>query len=264
MLCLSKFNHPELKLCFSELSMSDDICFCFGRGILSFRNCELTIYNVMKNYFFVEKNLATDASDIRKIVVQNIKEHFLKNNKESDILITDKSINDRIKKYYLIRERLKKNKNKNKIYEFQMECRSKVINIGQCECKNKVSCYHSAKQVKVRRRAVYNESVLISVLGDKKDAESENDSVLGDIKEEKSDDFVPKKWPKNSLQLKLSAEIADRYNLSDRAYGAITSGVLADVGLIESNNPSFVVDKNFARRSRLRKRKCEEKELIEN
>lgn len=87
-------------------------CFCFGKGS-AFRKSEITLFDIMKNYFFVEQNVKKDPTEVRKIVVKNIKDHFLKENSETDIVITDKSINDKIKNIYLKRENLKK-KQKNK------------------------------------------------------------------------------------------------------------------------------------------------------
>lgn len=82
------------------------------------------------------------------------------------------------------------------------------------------------------------------------------------MNDECGDDFVPENLKTNSLKLNLSAEIADRYHLSDRAFGAIASGVLADAGFIQSSNTNLIVDKNKARRSRLKKRKYEEDQLV--
>lgn len=96
---------------------------------------------------------------------------------------------------------------------------------------------------------------------------------MDEIKEETQDesckieidsDYVPMNTSSNSLKLELSTEIADRYQLSDRAFGAITSAVLTDVGMVNSSNNDLIVDKNKARRSRLRKSCYEESKMCFN
>lgn len=69
------------------------------------------------------------------------------------------------------------------------------------------------------------------------------------------------KSEQNSLNLTLSSETADRFRLSDRAFGAVASGVLADIRMINDRGTKFVVDKNKVRRARVNKRKVEETNL---
>lgn len=62
----------------------------------------------------------------------------------------------------------------------------------------------------------------------------------------------------NTLKLNISAELADRYRITDRAFAALATGVLVDVGLVDSANTELVISKNKGRRSRAAKRKIEE------
>jgi len=61
----------------------------------------------------------------------------------------------------------------------------------------------------------------------------------------------------NRLPLPSLATVTDRYGVSDRAAAAIASSVLEDVGLIQSNDTSMVVD-----RSKLRRQRCKTRAKI--
>lgn len=65
----------------------------------------------------------------------------------------------------------------------------------------------------------------------------------------------------HKIKLEISAELADRFHISDRAFGAIALGVLADVGLIDSKHTDLIIDRSKASRARKAKRKAEEDKL---
>jgi hypothetical protein len=58
--------------------------------------------------------------------------------------------------------------------------------------------------------------------------------------------------PQNRLRLPSLAIVSDRYGVSDRAAAALASSVLEDVGLIQSQDTSLVVDRSKLRRERNR------------
>ncbi|CAH1110479.1 unnamed protein product [Psylliodes chrysocephalus] len=58
----------------------------------------------------------------------------------------------------------------------------------------------------------------------------------------------------NSLQIPVLARTLNRYGISDRAGAAVASAVLQDIGIINNEDKSSIIDKNKIRRARSRKR----------
>lgn len=87
------------------------------------------------------------------------------------------------------------------------------------------------------------------------ESESESETIQEKNVKEDDADYVPSNLNVQKLHLPTASAIADRYNISDRALAAITSGVLVDVGMIEENNKEFVIDRSKVRRERIALRK---------
>lgn len=123
------------------------------------------------------------------------------------------------------------NGNKKKISTFRSICRGKVFDIGKCECGVKISCNHEHGS---SRKGPQKSSGSLNV-----DSSEESEVEINDLDEES--DYIVRN-SENQIKLNLSAEIADRYQISDRAFGAIASGILTDVGIINVNNQNAVVN----------------------
>lgn len=80
--------------------------------------------------------------------------------------------------------------------------------------------------------------------------------IKDEVKEEQDGVYNLIRAGVSRISLPNSSVIADRYNLSDRAFAAIASGVLVDVGLINDDNKELVIDRSKVRRERLATRKA--------
>lgn len=61
---------------------------------------------------------------------------------------------------------------------------------------------------------------------------------------------------RNNIKLVNTSLTADRYGISDRAVGALSSSLLADLGIITPDNKTMIIDKSKARRARIFQRKA--------
>lgn len=226
------------------------LCFCFGSALKQFSNDTfLSMFDVMRHFLYIKRQ-TKNYCDTRKKVTQDIKDHFIKNNGNREIVISDKVINDNIKKCWETREKLKKNKktNQRQVIQFRAICRDNIVDIGRCKCKG-VPCCHSRKK---------NPHLLLI----KKEIESDFVYSDSEVEQERPDlddrEYVPVKSERNTVNLTLAAEVADRYHASDRAAAAIATAVLVDVGLINESDKKLVIDKSKMQRARVKKRQWEE------
>lgn len=70
--------------------------FCLGRGVKKLKNELPSILDVMKNYVYVQQNETRDDTEIRQKVIQNLKENFMKINPRGLIVLSDKTLSDKI------------------------------------------------------------------------------------------------------------------------------------------------------------------------
>lgn len=223
--------------------------FIFGRGLKDFKvNINPTIADVMKNYIYFKDN--QKSSEARNNVCDNILRNWKKIHPSlhSNEIMTPRCIKAKIESVWSKRMKIQKIKCKkeqaNRLVDYRKIC-SNIFEIR----KTKISL---KKRKLIKSSSNFNPISSIQIA---EDSETDEDSDMFDTKNDL--DFV-KKSEKNSLKLKHSSEMADRYKLSDRAFGALATSVLVDVGIIEKNNKSLIIDKSKARRSRLRERKIAE------
>lgn len=84
------------------MSGQDNFDFCFGRGLMSFRHCKPrdkppTMLDVMKHYVYLKKQYIMTDCDLRIMVTKNLRESFGEQNPDKTILLSDKTIRDKIK-----------------------------------------------------------------------------------------------------------------------------------------------------------------------
>lgn len=83
-----------------------------------------------------------------------------------------------------------------------MSSKRKILNIGKCECRSINTCCHHESTKKIKKKIEPSSSELPNQL-----LLTESDSEINDS----GDDFVPDTLESNTLRLKISSEIADRF-----------------------------------------------------
>ncbi|CAH1103136.1 unnamed protein product [Psylliodes chrysocephalus] len=85
---------------------------------------------------------------------------------------------------------------------------------------------------------------------------SESESDHSKYQSSSDDDFINPTLPSTSkntqMKIKLSTLglVCDKYSISDHSAAAITGAVLIDVGIITTEDPSKIVNRNKVRRER--------------
>lgn len=224
---------------------------CFGGGLRLFNSeTPLTMMDVMRHYIYIKTKFTKNTDvEARIIVTDNIKNHFSTNNPTKKIVLSDKTIRDKIQKKWEKRNKFNKNQScyQKSIIEFRLACRAELLDLSKCGCITESCCKHN--KVSHKNKDILNVEIQNS------DSDSENPIDENDV------EFIPNS-SSNKLNLSVSSELADRFNLSDRGFAAIASGVLTDLGLISSTDNKLVIDKNKVRRARAIKRKSEAMNLI--
>lgn len=237
---------------------------CFGRGLESFTSTtSVTMMEVMRHYVFIKNNTTKgNDCDARIKVTENLKKHFLSVNPTKTILLSDKTIRDKLKKNWDKRQKFIKNPKlyQKSIIDFRSACRLEFMDLSICKCSNKKFCNHNRE---TNRKGVKTKTIGLSVEKSTPLLDSDTDSELDVVSKNYDEDYGDNsRTPK--LNLSVLSELADRFNISDRACAGIASGLLTDMGKIDETNKESVIDRNKVRRARCKKRKSEEMKLTFN
>lgn len=238
-----------------------------------------TSSDVLRHYFFVRefeiKNSNASFDDISKSTIQSIIEVW---NKSSIPIIGDlrikqklSSIKDQHRNYMRSAKRASFS---GKLAEVKMLWEKELFDICSCKCENIADNCTCDKTRKVPAKEIpflMDQRTHRSMMIGNTDLKTTNalknrlellEKKLGKVKDANKE--LPVKFRKspserNSIdqeQLQQRASfpnvvlMADRYNISDRAASAITTGALIDAGLISRENTCRIVDRSKMRRER--------------
>lgn len=104
-------------------------CFVFGKGIAKFRDNQVpTVLDVMKNYFYIKKNVTVNDCQVRNNVCDRLIEQYNTVYPSVQLLSTSR-ITQKIKKSWEQRVKLQKSKKPQKIADFRKSCSSQIFEI---------------------------------------------------------------------------------------------------------------------------------------